>query len=271
MEEAINVGLYGAGTRKSRLRAEYIYCDYAEECLAYKQNKCFCVTTPFKPRCKIGRVVQVDGATKQSKKYYKIYNNTKEMEIYNKLDYPRDLYFTKTKEKMYLSIPYIRITPLENGDIKLDNPFLSSDDCLLESKHITTSNLIKILSFEPRAVFGGIIEDYQEKIVPDLLTQIKKYMPEYYQKIIELKPKFKELEPDYVGKYAKISTCNKEMKYGYGNNVFHFEGDYLVCNDYISAFLPFGAKKSEIKIKVEDNMYVEITNNKQVLEDTIFK
>lgn len=41
MSELINVGLYGVGSRDSRLRAEYIYCDQAKECSAYKEGKCF--------------------------------------------------------------------------------------------------------------------------------------------------------------------------------------------------------------------------------------
>lgn len=40
-EKLINVELYGDGSRKSLLRAEYIYCDHADVCSVYKEGKCF--------------------------------------------------------------------------------------------------------------------------------------------------------------------------------------------------------------------------------------
>lgn len=40
-EKLINVDLYGDGSRDSRLRAEYIYCDHADVCSVYKEGKCF--------------------------------------------------------------------------------------------------------------------------------------------------------------------------------------------------------------------------------------
>ena len=36
-EKLINVDLYGDGSRDSRLRAEYIYCDHADVCSVYKE------------------------------------------------------------------------------------------------------------------------------------------------------------------------------------------------------------------------------------------
>lgn len=38
-EEAINVNLYGSGSRDCRLRAEYIFCDRANECSACAGNE----------------------------------------------------------------------------------------------------------------------------------------------------------------------------------------------------------------------------------------
>ena len=71
-EEAINVNLYGSGSRDCRLRAEYIFCDRANECSAYKQGTCFAVTAPLSRHCMVGSVSRVDGGTKRSKMYNKI-------------------------------------------------------------------------------------------------------------------------------------------------------------------------------------------------------
>ena len=165
MNNAINVDLYGDGSRSARLRAEYIYCDYAEECTAYKQGQCFAVSAFLQPRCKLGKVSSVDGGLKRSKKFDKVYSEAKDNENYHKLEFPLDLYFAKVNEKMYVAIPYICVKALDDGNIKVDGPSFGIDSCVFENKHITSDNFIKILEFHPQAIFGGEITNYQNKIV----------------------------------------------------------------------------------------------------------
>ena len=76
-EKLINVDLYGDGSRNSRLRAEYIYCDHTDVCSAYKEGKCFRKTTLFGVRCEFGRTACVDGGTKKTKMYGRVYNEAK--------------------------------------------------------------------------------------------------------------------------------------------------------------------------------------------------
>lgn len=271
MKEVINVSLCGEGTRKSRLMAEYVYCDHTEHCSAYKENKCFRVATFLSPYCEFGRVARVDGGVKHSKMYNSLMEKVRADSNYYRLSYPNHLFFTKVDDKMFLTMPHVRIEPLENGNISLETSF-GRCGCVLENKHITPENFIKIIKFEPRGFFNNnVIEGYFEKDAPMLLLQIKEYIPELYQKIIELEPELEFIKPDYIDERAKLSTCNREMTYFYNENEFHFEGDYLVCNNYRSVFLPFDSKEVEIKIKVTDDMYIRITDNKQVTDDTIFK
>ena len=78
--------------------------------------------------------------------------------------------------------------------------------------------------------------------------------------------------PNYIGMRAKLSTCSRTEKYkDYKGNVFHFEGDFLVCENCKSAFNPFSLEESYMKIKVNDSMIVTITDNNQVTDDTVFE
>ena len=63
-EKLINVDLYGDGSRDSRLRAEYIYCDHADVCSVYKEGKCFRKTTLFGVRCEFGRPMSESNAVR---------------------------------------------------------------------------------------------------------------------------------------------------------------------------------------------------------------
>lgn len=84
-------------------------------------------------------------------------------------------------------------------------------------------------------------------------------------------PDYKPHELNWIGRHAKLSTCSRDVNYKDTNgNEFYFDGEYLVCCHYRSCFSPFGTKDAEIRIKVTDDMEVEITDNEQVLEGTVF-
>jgi len=107
MNEPISVHLYGEGSRKSHLEAEYIYCDHAEECSVYAEGKCFCTRTLFGMKCPFGKVKWIDGGMKQSKKYRDTWDNAKANENYGKVKYPVYDYVTRIGvDNCFLTIPH---------------------------------------------------------------------------------------------------------------------------------------------------------------------
>lgn len=269
----INVSLYGNGSRHSRLRAEYIYCEHANKCSAYKSGKCFCVSALFGKPCELGCVKRSDGGTKRSKAYSRVWNTAKACDCYAKVSYPTYEYVTTIGDKVFLTIPHISIRE-ENGNILVDNPGFSSRSFLSEKKNINPEFLHRICSFSPRAMMGGVITDYQEKIVPMVLYQLSTLLPEEYKVFIEKYPQYKNIQPNWIGRWAKLSTCNRSETYrDYDGNVFRFEKDFLICDEYRCSIAPFRTSrtsKTEMRIKVTDDMQVRIEKNSQVLPDTVF-
>jgi len=100
-EKLINVDLYGDGSRNSRLRAEYIYCDHADVCSVYKEGKCFRKTTLFGVRCEFGHIACVDGGTKKTKMYGRVYSEAKDSERYHKLSYPQQHLHRKNRRRCF--------------------------------------------------------------------------------------------------------------------------------------------------------------------------
>lgn len=270
MDEAISVMLYGDGSRQARLRAEYIYCDHAKECSAYKEGQCFRVTTLFGIRCEYGRINYIDGGTKRSKMYAKLYRETKAKEQYGKLSYPYNTYIIRIGDGALLAIPYVRIED-QNGKFYCSDPGFGSNRLFVSADKLTPENICKICTYRPHAMMGGEITDYQKKTIPMFLHQLAQLFPEQYQTFVEAYPDYEGKPPDWVGRFAKLATCNRELEYKDHCGVFRFDGDELVCDHYHSAFLPFGAKEAEVRIKVTDSMEVKITDNKQVTDQTIFK
>lgn len=272
MQNLINVGLYGAGTRDSRLRAEYIYCDMAEQCSAYREGKCFCVTTLFGARCGVGVVTSIDGGTKRAKAFTKVSAEARQNPRYGELSYPSNTYVTKIGNTAFLTIPYtwLEITP--GGDLIVGDPHLSTNKLTVGADRLTPKNIMAICKARPRAIIGGEIRDYQEKIVPHFLRQFKALFPKRFQRFVEEYPDYEVPVCSWLGRRAKLATCNRSAEYiePVSKSKYRFEGDWLVCDDNKSAFAPFGATGGEIRVKINDKMVVEITDDDQVTEDTVF-
>lgn len=92
-------------------------------------------------------------------------------------------------------------------------------------------------------MLGEEIKSYQTETIPIFLHQLSKLFPEQYSAFIKAFPDYELKAPDYRGKYAKLSTCNRELIYrdAHGNS-FRFDGDELVCDKYrIGGFMPFSS------------------------------
>lgn len=278
----INVNLYGDGSRKVHLRAEYIYCDKCSECSLYKEGKCFNVTTPFGKSCPMGRVSRVDCGTKQSKKFYEMEAKVKKDEKYTAVQYPskNSVYLYIVGDTVLLTIPFIDIkynTEERRVSIGDRAPFFNLDAKPIPLDQFTPKVILAICVAQPRTSFGyELIKDFPEEIVPEFIVQLKSVLPDKYEAFIAEYPKFRKdfKDIDFVGKTAYLITCNKDPKITYQDtlgNLFHFMNDKtLVCDEYRSAFTPFNGSGAKMMMTPTDKMTCKITDNKQVLETTKF-
>lgn len=269
--ETICVRLYGDGSRDCRLRAEYLSCDRASECSAYKNGECFSVTTPLGVRCKNGVVNSVDGGTKQSKAFRRVQAEARAHEKYAALKYPNHTYVVKIGNDVFLTMPYTWIEVDGSGNVLCHDPHLCTNRFYADSDVLTPENIKRICDFRPHSMMGGIIGTYQEKVVPQFLYELKALFPEKFVAFEEKYPEYEIRLPDWRGRKARLSTCNKQQEYkDINGNIFRFEGNELVCDCYKSAFVPFRAKQAKLRIELTDEMQVEITDNAQITEHTVF-
>ena len=270
VQQAINVDLYGDGSREARRRAEYLYCEHAEECSAYKKGQCFGKTSFLSPRCKFANIQKVDGGTRRSKAYYTVSSKAKADPSYAKLTYPNNSYMAKIDDGMLLFFPFISIKN-DGEKIICNHPGFGRNCVFIENDKITVENIAKICNFRPKPMFGnGEIEGYRSRVIPMFLRELKQVMPEFYAELIEKNKELAELIPDYKGKMAKLSTINRNCIINRNGCKFEFDGDYIACKNYKSAFLPFGADAVEMRIRINDDLRVEITDNEQVTDETEF-
>lgn len=261
----IHVGLYGDGSRNARLREEIIYCDKADKCSMYREGKCLNITSPFASYCPFGSVTRVDGGTKRSKTFQRVGDQARRDECYCKLKRAYGTRFAVVDDVVVIGGMSAHLGFSSAFTIK-DPGFCGGNYIAIPKSEFTVDIIKRIYSFRPQALMGGVLKQYIAEQLPFFFQQMKRLWPEKYAEFAAAEPSVRELVPNYIGKWAKLSTINHDSII----DGYRFDGDYIV-GEFKSAFLPFRARSAHIRIPITDDLMVKITDNNQVTEDTIFE
>lgn len=270
--EKINVNLYGGksifGGRETPLEAEITYCDKYKECSFYKQGKCFSAGR-WKVNCKFGNKRREIGYTSRAKKYYGFKNKWSSDESYNKLEEPENI-VGQIGDIFVLNTGYLY--EKEEGGYYIDTHFGQSPLVYIPKEEFTNDLIKFICDAKPKTILDKKeIKEYQEKIVPRFLYEIKTEFKEIYDSFIKEYPEYKKKQINFVGRKAYINTLkNGSELLDCHKNKWIIENDEIVCYNW-STWLPFGKNKgTETRIKITDEMTYQITDNEQVTEKTKF-
>lgn len=280
--EKINVKLYGGkgifGGRETPLEADIIYCDSYNSCQLYKEGKCLNCRAFRGITCPKGRVETKHGYTHKALKYWSFRGMYEKDEVYNKLSYPGNR-VAVIGDLVYLNLVYVGISKKTAEDsfrktsynYVIKPGYYGDTSVLIPKEELTIDFLIDILSKRPQALLGSLIEDYQEKIVPDIIQDLKKALPELYNELIQVKPEF-NIQPNYVGKYAYMRTLvdGSVLVDCHGNKAVK-KGDYLYCEKYTKGFVPFDGEYAECTIKISPNKTYKVNDNNQCDDNTVFE
>lgn len=275
--EKINVMLYGGKPlfgkgRERPLEADEIFCDRHEDCSYFKQGMCLRCRCMFGTQCKYGETVRTVGYTSRAKKYYAFQEKYKKDPLYGKLHVARG---NVACVGDYLLIDTGYVQAKKKGDAyEIDSRFkLGNCVSWILKSEVTPELLSRILRARPRDMFGDIITDYQEKNVPDVLIGLKRTCPQIYNDLIREYPEY-DREPNYIGKKAFVNSLRPGTHLIARNTEWFFDGECLIAHDFnIGAGSPWwmqGDNIADVKIKVNERMVVEITDNSMVDENTRF-
>lgn len=275
----INVMLYGGFDKKTKNRAEIVYCDKCENCSFYKKGTCLSVRTFFSKDCKFGKVNYVEGYTQRARKRYTFDSQYKNDDCYGSLKHPSDWRVGRIEDIILFNLSYAICDKrrlewnkwVDSGTFKTRDCGLSTGTySYIPMEELTSDLLNDILSYNPRSMMGGVIQDYHLKIVPNILFELSKILPDVYKKLIQDYPEYEEITPYFVGKKALIKSLPDGFVLEDSHGKFVKNGDYLECESYERAFLPFRAKEAKMTIKITDNMTYAIRDNSEVDENTVF-
>lgn len=283
----INVRLYGGksifGGREDPLAADEIYCDRSDECTFYRDGKCLECRQPFSSGCRFGKTTTIRGYTSRAAKYYTFKRKYEDDPVYKKLSYPSTL-AARIGDMVYLNPKYVWVRKYdEHKDFPyqaVDGYIVSGSDIgsnafFIQYDDITNKLLHQILTYNPRSFFGETIKNYKEKVVPELMQDMKRALPEIHKRFIEEYPEF-DMEPNYVGKNVFVCSLKPGTVFkDHHGEEWKYDGEYVetvkeVDLSFGSPWYMEGAKCGMARIKVNDKMTVMISDNSQVDENTRF-
>lgn len=278
----INVMLYGIQDGKHKNRAEIVSCDKTGECSFYKRGCCLNVTSFFSKNCKYGNIAVINGYTRRAKKGVEFNSRYRSDELYGALKHPRDWRVALIDGVVLFNLTFAicdrqrwnnwnhEWEDLEEYRMR-ECGFSTGTYSYIPLEDLTVGVLNRIIKYRPQAMMGGEITNYQKNIVPNLLFELSKLLPDVYEKLIAEYPEVKNITPNFVGKNAYIYSLPDGAEFAVNNGKFVKNGDYVFCENYKSSFLPFGAKTAEVSIKISKDLTVKITNNNQIDEKTVFE
>lgn len=283
----INVSLYGGksifGGRETPLEADEIYCDYFNQCTFFKENKCLRCRS-FGPSCRFGKNYIIKGYTSRAKKYLSFKSKYQSDEVYNKLSYPKGL-VAIMEDTLYMNLKYVLVRKKREdnsynysckcvGNYEITTAGFCSGDCFIPLAELTNEFLASIFSYIPSAMLGGVVTAYQNKVVPEILQDLKRIAPDIYNSFISEYPNY-DLAPNYIGKNAYVSSLKPNTIFKYKGVEWLYDGEYVIAENFDlglkSPWWKSETKCSEIKIKVNDKMLFEVKDNSIIDENTRFE
>jgi len=252
------------------------YCQIPESCPLLKEGQCIHKQI-FGSRCPYGYVRKEAGPTKRSKKCFEWIKQKKELHaaILGKIKGSPPYRMVEIGEYVYL--------PYSHADLNKDVPFLRHNLYLtvgspyVKREAFTIEVIKSMVSFRPQALMGGEIRDYQTKIVPKFVDDLRECYPQLYYQLVDALPQYALKERNFVGRKALLFTVlpsNVDM----GGDVWKWDGASLELNDpkkllfsHIENRNGSNAIKSiSIKVVPNEDAVTKILRNDQVSNETRF-
>lgn len=274
----INTMLYNGLNNNDKNRAEIIHCDKYQNCSLYKAGKCLCVSQIFAHTCEFGRVDKIDGYTPRSSSYRSFVDKYMNDECHGKLHRPNNWYIAVVDDTVLLNLIYVIVEKRqwtgyewkELSSYHVNRAVYTSTISYINKDEFTIDLFERICMFRPIALNGDNISIYNTKIIPNLVNDLKKLMPDFYSQLIDKFPELANLKVDYRDRFAYIYSLRDDVELKTNNGTFIKQVDRLICSDYHSPLLPFGGKTGKLFINITPEMTVKITDNNIVDENTVF-
>lgn len=282
----INVSIYQK--KGQAASAETTYCNRSDECPLYAKGKCIlCKQFMSNETCPYGKVEFKKGYTRRAKKYDEFVSAVKSDDAYEKLGNAlQRIMVVPVGDYVYLSLGSVTIkyepdekkrgdsfmSRLYNG-VAITDALMFVEGCWLPKKLVTPA-LMKAVCERVPFGFYGRMDGYQEKDVPRIVEELMKNLPDVYEGLVKIAPRYKDVKFDYVGRKAFLKTLRDGIEIRTSNGTFVRVGDELVCDSFDGGILTKVAgmrmKNARVVVPIPDDATIEVGDNDWVTASTRF-
>jgi hypothetical protein len=264
--------VYCPSDKKSKAVCTSVHCSNAQNCGLYKRNECILIGALNTQSCPYGKYYRTHGFTKMAKNYYSWINKQREQykDVESKISSFR---YIMSEIGDYIFLPYSHMNMNENIPFFYHGGIFTNGSYLLPKEHFTIPNIIKICEFRPYALTGGEITSYQLEEIPKFLQHLSQEYPEIFKELCNHYERAKKLSTTFsnVGRkaYLRTLTPNVSPFVDIHGGIWHWDGQYLTSNN---SKMSFGLINNftEIRLTPHPNTIVEISDDKQVNDNTSF-
>lgn len=280
--DKICVDLYGGrglfGGRERPLEADVIHCDNCDNCSIYKDGHCLRRRAFMEyTGCKYGSVSTVGGYTSRAKKYREFKETYENDPTYRKLTYPSGTSFASIGDYYFISLTYASINiGKETGKYYVETEaWVAKRAFFILKEDLTAELLHKLLSAKPRALMGGVIDDYQKKCVPNFVCELRRLSTELFAELCKIDNKYLDYVPDYRGRWARIDTLviGSKLEDCHGNKYTLSKDDdgKIFMEGYMTHAVPFFGKNAFVKVYPTDGQTIQVKDSSWCDENTKFE
>lgn len=163
---------------------------------------------------------------------------------------------------------YIKLAYIDNFmDPIVDTNNGWYNDEYIEKDKFNVDFIKQLMEYIPYSLIGGVINDYEEKALPEFMKNLQIFNEELYNEATK-GTKWENQQVSYIGYKAKLNTLSKgsvsfRPDYGFSKRKFYWDGQLLKQ-------LEETKDGTEIYIKPAEDTVVTIIDNDTVNEDTVF-
>lgn len=256
-----NSSIFKAG-KSDRERATVYWCNNSKNCEAYKRGKCVLLNGLGGRKCPYGKIERQVGYTKSARKCGDLVNRMKSK--YGDVAYAlKNLCFLcNIGDYVFLNLPHL----INYSNSIRDVNFFINDD-MIKKEDFTPDFVVELIKYRPRALMGGEIEAYQREAIPKFCSQLRKYMPDMYEKVKFVYPEIDtRIEIiSYVDKKARLVTL-LPGKVKLSTDVLEWDGKLLHAKGHQISF--WGMSEEEVTIVPNPKTVVKVLDNSTVTDDT---
>jgi len=216
--------------------------------------------------CPYGQIKREEGYTKAARRCGDLIRKRKDE--YGDVAYSKgDLKFLcYIGDYVFLPLPHL----INYSNSIREKNFFKGDGDIIRKEDFTPEFIVELIKYRPRAMMGGEITSYQREEIPKFCSQLKRYMPDMFDKVKMIYPEIEDRieDIDYIDKWAKVVTL-LPGKVKLSTDILEWDGEVIRAEGSQISF--WRLNKEPVVVTPDENTYVQIVDNATVTDDTEFK